>query len=278
MKHLLTLALAASLPATAALHGQTLLLHWNFDEASSGTSDTIDYGSAPQVDGRFFTSATRTGETPAGFSLGAADVTALATSSVLANPTDLAGKLNNLTTFTFSLWVNMQSSPANLDRIFRAGNNTGFGIRVVTPPSGTISASNFGLTLDLVGGAVPMNVSVNADNSWLFLAFTFDASLPADNVRLYVGTDSTGVSLASTATASIVNTGVLDANLTLGRHPSLSNRGVPAYLDDFRIYSGVGDAAFIEDLRLANIPEPRTYALLMGLLGGTLIWIRRRRA
>lgn len=277
---------ATALPVAVVasnLTAQTTLLHWNFDEASSGTTPTTDYGVSPQVDGRFFgNDAGRTANTPGGHSLGALD--AVGDSRVLANYSNanvasLDGKLDNLTAFTVSLWVNMPNDPANLQRLFRAGNTSGFGFRVSDPTSGTTSASNFGLTLDLGGGGASVGGNLDADNKWLFLAATWTAGDAADNIRLYAGTPSSATQLVGTATVAetaIADTGTLDDHLLLGGHPAFSHRASSALFDDFRIYSGGGDAAFVEDIRVANIPEPGTVALLTGLASTALIVIRRR--
>ncbi len=274
-----TFIIAAGIVSYAS--GQSLLLQWNFDEASSGTEPTIDHGIEPTVDGRFFQDATRTADTPAGFSTGALDVTASLNANVLANNShpdvdSLDGKLDNLGSFTLTTWVNMQADPAANQRILRGGSNAGFGIRVVTPPSGDLSASNFGLTLDLLGGGVPLDTAVGAADEWVFLAFTFDASLGSEQVKLFSGDVATAISQLAAADTAVSDTGVLDDNFAAGRHPGVSNRGVPAFLDDVRVYAGAADAAFLEDVRLANIPEPGSVVALFGAAAGILVVLRRR--
>ncbi len=275
-KHILLAVIftAAFLPHLGA---QTLLLNWNFDESDSGTANATDHGAAPLAPGTFNGGATRTGNTPAGYSLGAADVTSAATAMVVATPTTLDGKLDSLTAYTFSLWVNLQADPAANQRIFRVGSHSfdnGFGLRVSTPGSGTISAGNFGLTMDQTASGVDFGVSVGADNSWLFVAVTWEAS--TGDTNLYVGTDTANAQWIASGVRGIAHTGIVTADLGVGGYPALANRAVSAYLDDFRIYSGVADQNFIESIRVSNIPEPRLAALLLGGMGICLVLARRR--
>jgi hypothetical protein len=263
------------------LGAQTLLLKWNFDESDSGTGQTADLGGAPLAPGLFRDTATRTGNTPGGLSLGAADVTASNSSLVYTQPSTLDGKLDNLTSLTISLWVNLQDNPANLDRIFRAGAATtggdGFGFRIVNPSSGTISASNFDLMMDISSGAsTAFGASLDADDKWLFLAITFDAALAAANrVALWVGSETQNVEFIGFATTSATTTGVLSSTLGLGGLPGATTRSISAYLDDFRIYSGSGDLNFIESIRVSNIPEPSVAAFLLGATGISMAFARR---
>lgn len=279
-RSLTAVALAASfLPYLGA---QSLLLNWNFDESDSGTANATDHGETPLAPGIFSNTATRTGNTPAGFSLGAADVTASDSSLVITQPSTLDGKLDNLTSLTVSLWVNFQDDPAALDRIFRVGapgaGGNGFGIRIENPPSGTLSASNFDVSLDLTStGAGAFGASLDADDKWLFLAITWDAASSQDNVALYVGTENQAVQFAGFGNRPITDSGVVSNTLGLGGLPGTTSRAISAYLDDFRVYSGAGDLDFAESIRVSNIPEPRLAAFMLGGLGICLVLARRRR-
>jgi hypothetical protein len=233
-----------------------LLVRYNFDEAPSGNEDAVDLGEVdPLIAGRFFGEATRTSDTPAGHSLAALDLSA-SDARVLANQNDLDGKLDNLTAFTTTVWVNLQSAPRHLDRIFRAGASQGFGYRIVDPTSGVISASNFGLTLDISGGGIGSGVDFDADKKWIFLAVTFDASLEDNHVSFIAGDEFSAAELkASKALGSIPSTGVLDQVLSLGRHPTASTRFINGYLDDFRVYRGALSLEEIEAIRLENLGD-----------------------
>ncbi len=260
----LTLAFAISAGASPAL-----LLRYSFDEADSGTDPTADLGEVePLVDGRFFGDATRTGNTPGGYSTGALDVT-VDGSSVIANHdhpdvASLDGKLDNLTQFTVTLWVNLQEDPNHLDRIFKAGNTNGIGYRIVDPDDGEISASNFGFALDITDGNVAFGgADLDADDKWIFIAVSFDGNAFDEMVQLYVGDESLPVERRSTANSLVTNMGALDAPLRLGRHPNLSHRQINGFIDDFRVYEGVADAEMIEAIRMENLPsgdEPDGYA------------------
>jgi hypothetical protein len=294
---------ALLITAASALHGSpTLLIGFNFDEAASGNQVTNDQGSL-QVPGRFFSGAVRTGNTPGGFSTGALYTANRGTDYVLASQNNVTtggvtyqginGRLDNLTSFTTSIWINFaegsSTAPANLDRIFRAGTTTGFGMRIITPQAGTISAGNFSLAMDIGSAGVTFGstttpVTVGANNQWLFIAMTFDRSLPENQAKLYIGTDVSNVYLAaqSTVLGTVANTGVLDNGLSVGRMSGLSAptiRAVSAYMDDLRVYQGAGNLAFIEEIRTSNlapIPEPTTYAMILGGAAlGFALWRRR---
>jgi hypothetical protein len=230
-----------------------LLLRYNFDEATAGDQEALDLsGKAPLVHGRFFENATRTTNTPAGASAAALDVTA-AGASLLVNQTELGGKLDNLSAFTATLWLNLQSDPRALDRIFRAGNTQGFGFRIVAASDTNISAANFGLALDLMNGAVTSAVDFDADNKWIFLAVTFDAAADGERVRFLSGDATRPTELKAIRTTPTLSTGVLDSTLRLGRHPTAGTRLIDGFIDDFRVYRGALSLEMIEAIRLENL-------------------------
>src|SRR5512135_180754 len=102
--------LLATMPARA-----DLLLRYSFDDTGATNTPAIDTGIPPEADGTFIRSATRTTNTPfaSGFSL---DTTVNDTDNdyvSAGNPT----KLNGLTSFTMSFWINLQAAPAANDRL-----------------------------------------------------------------------------------------------------------------------------------------------------------------
>lgn len=232
-----------------------LLVHYNFDEAASGDADTADLSQiAPYVDGRFKQGATRTSNTPGSVSLGALDVTA-PTAWLIANQNDLEGKLDNLSTFTTTVWVNLQGDPILNDRIFRAGDPAaGFGYRIIDPSSGTISASNFGLVLEAANRTFSSGINIDASNKWVFLAYTFSGQHEEKTVQFILGDESASAQLETTLDAgTLSNTGALASILALGGHAAVTGRQINGYLDDFRVYGGVLSLSEIEAIRRENL-------------------------
>lgn len=303
MNRIRTLLGAAALGLSASLPAQTLLLGYNFDEASSGnivgTTSPAQPNSAGTINdvlGRGFGSAgtvTYTGDSPGGHSNGALRITtsgsyvlATNTTGTPTGVTGLDGRLDNLTAFTFSIWFKLDSSDAAnfaaLDRIVRAGATGGFGLRASAPAEGTFGINNFGLTLDINGGGAAFTgVSVNA-TSWVFLAVSVDLTDPdAREARLYVGTENSAASqVGLVGLSTSANSGVVSNGLMIGGLPGATTRFVTGAFDDFRVYNGAGDAAFVEGLRASNlapIPEPGSFAALAGL-GALGFAAARRRA
>ncbi|HSY19908.1 MAG TPA: DUF4982 domain-containing protein, partial [Candidatus Acidoferrales bacterium] len=82
-------------------------------------------------------------------------------------------------------------------------------------------------------------------NTWIFVAMAYDGT----NVSLYEGTDLSPAALISkTAIANqIVPLGVV-ASLDIGNRLN-RDRDFAGWIDDFRFYTGIGDAGFVEAVR-----------------------------
>lgn len=260
---------------------QTLLLQYDFDEASSGTTAALDTGAAPAVNGTFTGGATRTGNTPDGFSLGALSMSAAGHHLVGGDD----NKFDGLSQFTLTTWVNLQANPSNHRLMSKQGASTfpGFSWQIINPSSGSISASNFGLHL-FVGGstgfahdnAAGVGGNFDANNKWLFVAVSYDGTATANNVRYYFGDADSGVSFSHTTT---INAGAVNDNAArfmVGRTDAApsSNTNPNGFVDDVRVYSGLLDLNGLDAVRIANVPEPSTYALLGG---GFLAFLAARR-
>ena len=266
-----------------------ILLHYNFDEANSGNAAALDFGMAPPAPGTFMGGATRTGNTPGEFSLGALDLTA-AGGGTYVDGGD-ADKLDSLSGFTLSAWINLQDLPSGNLRIMSkqgGGAFPGFSWNVSDPPEGSAArtAANFGLRL-FVGGDLgfafdpaPTGLNIDAENKWAFIAVSYDGAGSPDNVSYYVGSPVAPAALLSTTTvlagAVTGNTarfgvGFTDAAPTADTAP-------PGFLDDIRVYQGVLTPLEIETVRLANvIPEPSSIALAAAGLWTAFSCGRRRR-
>lgn len=263
----------------------TLLLQYTFDEASG---DALDTGAAPAADGAFMNNATRTANTPGNVSAGALDMftvpSAGAGNYVTAGDVD---KLDGLSAFTLTTWLNLQTNDGGNDRLLAKQNGgplyEGFSWNLNDPNAGTRGAGNFRMYL-FVGadkGFVyePSDADTGADNQWRFLAVTYDGTLTTDNLKYYVGGVSTPVTqLGSTLTIDGGATLASDAGLfSLGNTSAAptANTAPPGFMDDARVYDEVLDLTGLDQVRLENIPEPATMALL-GLAGAMLLRRRRR--
>jgi Concanavalin A-like lectin/glucanases superfamily/PEP-CTERM motif len=251
----------------------TLLLRYNFDEASSGNVPALDSGTGIAAPGLFVGGATRTSNTPGSFSLGAVDLTTSGAGTYIDGGDPI--KLSGLSSFTLTAWVNLQGTPTGNLRIMSkqgGGSFPGFSWNVADPVTGagTRTASNFGLRL-FIGGSLgfafdpaPSGLSINADNVWAFIAVTYDATGGVGNVNYYVGDAIAQAALASTTTVGAGSVTDSPAKFGVGYTDAAptSDTAPPGYLDDIRIYDGVLQPAEVEAVRQANIPEPASIALL----------------
>lgn len=271
----------------ASSEGQTLLLQYNFDDAVNPAADT---GAAPAAPGTLVVGGSAagfvSGNSPSGtgsvFNTGNG-VNNYLTTATAGDPDGAIGdadKLDNLQAFTLTLWVNLQAVTLN-DRFISKGGapvtpNTidGFDFYMGSSVS---SASSFGLTLSVDGTSVN-SIVTGAANQWVFFAVTYDGSLTSNNVMFYRGTTAvTAAQLGTTLT--ILNEGAVGDNALPFQVANTTQSGLDrtptGLFDDIRVYSGVGDAAFIESVRLANVPEPSAATALLG--GTALLGLIRRR-
>lgn len=279
-KILLVCGLSLMAPLASA---QTLLLQYNFDEASSGNTPALDLGIAPAANGTFVGTATRTASTPGGFSLGGLNLTSTTSPDHVSGGTPT--KLDALTQFTLTGWINLQGAPANGNRIMAKQLTTsptfeGFSFAFSNPTSGTISASNFQLNLALGSSSFAFNTSganMSADNQWTFVAVSYDGTQNANNVLFYNGTELDTVGQFGVAGTAAVGTLGANANeFRVGSSSAGAGGSPPMLMDDVRVYNGVLSLSQLDAVRLEAVPEPSTWALLgMGVFG--LLQLRRRK-
>lgn len=116
----------------------------------------------------------------------------------------------------------------------------------------------------------------------MFLAVTYDGTLTTNNIAFYTGSTSSGVMQLGLSVSS--NAGILGDNSlpfqVAGTAQTTGDRTPLGYFDDIRIYEGVASAEFLEGVRLQNIPEPSSTALLLcGIAGaGLRRWRRTERS
>ena len=267
--------------------GATLLLQYDFDESSTGNALALDSGTGTPAPGLFMGGATRTGNTPGGFSTGALDLTTPGAGTYVDGGD--SAKLDGLQSFTLTAWINLQDIPTgNLRIMSKQGGGTfpGFSWNIADPltGAGTRSASNFGLRL-FVGGSTgfafdpaPSALSIDAANKWAFIAVSYDGGATENNVNYFVGSATGQVLFATTTTVNAGTVNGSDAKFGIGFTDAApaSDTAPPGFLDDMRVYSGSMTVSELEVVRLANVPEPATGTLL--LTAGASLFARRWRA
>jgi len=243
---------------------QTLLLRYTFDEASG---NALDGGQAPAADGTFSGGAVRTTNTPGAFSSGAVDLTDFSNLPFIDGGSP--SKLDGLTNFTLTVWLNLQNSPSsaiccsNNRRLLakQGGGFEGFSWNLNNTGLGSgYTAANFKMAL-FIGGANGFqngisDTATGADHRWRFLAVSYDGNLTSANVVFYVGDETNSVAQlgsiasindgATTPSAAGFKVGNTDAASTLNTAP-------PGWLDDARVYSGVLNATQLDAVRLDNL-------------------------
>jgi hypothetical protein len=201
-----------------------------------------------------------------------------------------AAEVNGLSSFTISAWINLQADPAANDRIASSlASSLGLDFRISNPSSGTLSASNFGLTLQVNGASnssslMGSNRSVNASNQWVFVVATYDSV--AQSARFFDGGSSTNAFASALGAGTVpINGGVVgtSSQLQIGATPATSADRTPSTLiDDVRIFNGALTLSEIELVRLdgiSPIPEPAHIASLMAILAlVTGLTVRRRKS
>ena len=231
----LVLALTCSLLAVQPARAD-LLLRYTFDETDLTNTPALDGGIAPAANGTFVNKATRTTNTPSGTGLALDLSDGISDWVSVGNP----AKLNGLSSFTLACWLNLQADPAANDRLMeKQGADGGLGWRIITPTTGTISATNLRLSLQfaLVAEADTANL-VLATNQWIFLALTYDSTLGSGNAKFYRGGLTNAAALFSTQNftkGAVVNT---TNELRIGSTAaSTADRTPSAWFDDVRIYN-----------------------------------------
>ncbi len=275
-----------------ALHAQSLLLQYNFNE--TGTSATNGVVSGPSAAlTNFGGTATdlhsAAGGGPSGLASDRAfDNTASAGMGSLsgvsgggkATVTSGASVFGGLTQFTVTGWYNTATDPgSSAARLFTTNDGK----------EALFFSGATGLQLALSGAtnsnvAAAINSSVyNATNTWIFFAVTYDGTTTSANVNFYAGgnilgtaSSKAGTVTANAGTLSVTSTSITIANTTAGTRP------FDGLMDDFRIYDGVLNASMVEAVRVSGltaspVPEPATSTILASLAVLGCIAVQRRR-
>lgn len=255
-----------------------LIVHYTFDNTANFGADT---GSGLPANGAPVGSASFSHNgLSGGYTLNTGD----GNNNYLSTGSDVA-KLDGLNQLTISGWLNLQAAPnagATVDRLLSKWENLpgtgqrGFDLSFAGPPTGSASASNFALRLQINGQTVTSTAATGANQSWLFFAVTYDAS--TGNTLFFTGTDSQSVSQLGTlrTLAGAGAVGDSAAPLEIGGTPATpDDRSPSAYFDDIRIYDTLLTAVDLENIRAANVPEPATAGFVLG--GVALVSVLRKK-
>lgn len=278
----LTLAIASS--ASAALR-----LQYTFDESSGNAEDSVDTATFPAADGILQGGATRITNTPSGAGFAVDLITNEATSGYAhVNTAGDVPKLDSLSQFTLSTWINLDDPGAGSDRLMskQAGDAvfSGFMWNINNPVAGGTRANGDVNTGLFVGGTTGFafatsDADVNLLDKWVFMAVTYDGTQTADNARFYVGGLNTPVTqLGSTRTINAGPTADADTRFGVGFTDGAptADTSPNGFFDDVRVYDNTLSLAELEAVRLSNVPEPTALSVLA--LAGAGFLARRRRA
>jgi Concanavalin A-like lectin/glucanases superfamily len=89
-------------------------------------------------------------------------------------------------------------------------------------------------------------------NKWIFIAITYDGT----NLKIYEGTDTAATTLISTTAAAGTNIAFGSTGAICIGNRRDRGRSLDGWIDDFRFYTGAGDAAFVENLRSTAAGNP----------------------
>jgi hypothetical protein len=255
--------------------GQTLQLRFPFDDAGPGTttaSDTSGGGLAVTLNMETSTAGTAIdlhGAANSGIQ-GLGRALNMSANSIAGNSNAAIAFVNNnasiaslglISNFTATIWFKLTSAPTNLvnqgPRFFIIGTNTvndsglansiamNFNTAAGFPSNCIVGRVNGGLVSLPMYSPFPAGV-------WQFLALTYDGGT---NAMIYYGTEASPAKLMA-----VNNVGVQTINFGSGGTLQIGNRlngrarGVPGWLDEFRFYTGTGDATFVENIRQASCP------------------------
>ena len=258
--------LAVTLIAAGPVSAE-LLLQYKYDEGSG--SSAADTGSGAPANGTL-TGAGWTTNTPSG--TGAALDLSGASAETLKYVTAAdPNKLDSLSKFTLSTWVNLQESPTGNRRILAKQDVVagGFTWNVSNAGDGSArSAAAFSTRLFIGNGSglnfdpIPTDPTyvIDADNKWTFLAVTYDGTLSEGHAKYYIGRPDAPVTLLATTTIQPTAGAPVptDASFGVGYTDAApaNNLTMPGFIDDSRVYDEVLTLEALEAVRLENLASP----------------------
>src|SRR5258708_5853116 len=271
---LLALLISLLLPGSDA-SAQTLKLRFPFDDAGPGTNTTSDTSggglavtltmeSPTANNGVDLHGAAASGVQGQGRSLNQSTNNTrgnVAGTIAFVNNDANIGSLGTISSFTATIWFKLVAAPGNTanqgPRLFIIGTNNVIDSGVTNSismlfntatgfPSNSIAAriDTTQFTLPIY---FPFPVGV-----WQFVALTYDGSA---NAMIYYGTEASPAKLMCVNNVGLhnVNFGT-SGTLQIGNRLNGRNRPVPGWVDEFRFYTGAGDATYVENIRQSSCP------------------------
>ena len=189
--------------------------------------------------------------------------------AVVTNASNLGfGVANN---FVVSLWFKQNSAMApgaNVGpRLFELG---------ASAPSDTGVNNSIGLKFQAANqlffqvGATTATVTFSNNlptNTWIFLAATYDGTF----INVYQGSETNSATLVNTTPASVTTDFGQSGALYLGNRQNFQ-RSFDGWISDFRFYTGVGDANFVETIRTIGTLPPGGITILPATNNMSVLW------
>ena len=297
-------ALASLALLLAASASQAQVLFYNFDETGTSAANGGSAGSAQNLTLRNASGTATDFHSGSGLGVGglsgdrALDLSsATGMGSAGTGPYASSGTagsvFNSATSFTIAGWYNAASAPATGARLLQSGNLIVFfnaNTYVAQLGANTISVNASGGaaagSATKVSGATSSTLTTPS-SQWVFFALTYDGTATNKSLTFYQGDADAASALRSysftyTTTNAALGNG---AGLSLGGNVTSGSNVRPfdGLIDDFGVWastSGAGgalDAAAINDFRLAAIPEPASYGVIVAAFAGLLVAARRKR-
>lgn len=211
--------------------------------------------------------------------------------------------MDNLSAFTISYWwksvvptsINpgIAGNPGRMNVFVTRGSTVstdagiqmGFSGEFAAAGGGTAPQVEFSMGDGTNGGRIfgafsPTSTVGLYDDSWNFLALTFDGAAVSNKVRIYSGNEVDGVVLRGVFNQfdALTSTGVSAPGLISigdGLNGFNAYSSFSGQLDNIYVTDTALDLSELEALRAAAIPEPATGVIIF-LSGVTLICLRRR--
>lgn len=258
------LSVVAVLPLlpSAALQAQTTIRLFRGGEADNGAADAVTLN-ATAVDSAGQNDASKAGSGGTYTSATAAPGSTLAYdfAATASYQESVITSLDSSQSFAMELWFKVPSLTGGSQVLFYNGDTATSGIGLYL---------NNG-SLAVLRGRIAINdFATVTDSSWHYAAFVYDAgALDAyfDNNKFVIG-------------ASGMAFNFLSGSLTLGTSTHFDD--FTGAIDEARLFtfaSGTFNTSMLGNPALAAVPEPSTYAALVGACAlGFVVWRRRRRA
>ncbi|QYM79699.1 PEP-CTERM sorting domain-containing protein [Horticoccus luteus] len=248
--------------ATAALSAQTTVRLFRGGEADSAAANAVTLN-ATAVDSAGLNDASKIGTGGTYTSATAAPGSSLAYdfASTASYQESVITSLNASQSFAMELWFKVPSLTGGSQVLFYNGDTASSGLGLYLN-NGSLAVLRGGISVD--------NFATVTDSAWHYAAFVYDAdaqSLDAyfDNQKTVIGSSATSFNF-------------LSGYLSLGNSTHSDN--FTGAIDEARLFTfadGTFNTSMLSNPALAAVPEPSTYAAVLGLcVLGFVAWRRRR--